>query len=61
VDSLRINKQMSNLKFARATFISKRMELRDIGQKVLWAGAQIAARMAEVRGVNDRLRALFLT
>jgi hypothetical protein len=37
------------------------MELRDIGQKVLWAGAQIAARMAEVRGVNDRLRALFLT
>jgi hypothetical protein len=38
-------------------FTSKGMELRDIG---LWAGAQIAARMAEAREVNNGLRALFL-
>src|SRR5271165_5934731 len=60
VDSLRINKQMSNLKFVRAMFTSKGMKLHDIGQKVLWAGAQIAARVAEAREVNDGLRALFL-
>ena len=41
-------------------FTSKGMELHDIGQKVLWAGAQIAARVAEAREVNDGLRALFL-
>jgi hypothetical protein len=57
VDSLRINKQMSNLKFVRAMFTSNGMELRDMG---LWAGAQSAARVAEARGVNDGLRALFL-
>ena len=28
---------MSNLKFVRAMFTSKGMELRDMGQKVLWA------------------------
>jgi len=41
-------------------FTSKGMKLHDIGQKVLWAGAQIAARVAEAREVNDGLRALFL-
>jgi hypothetical protein len=59
VDSLRINKQMSNLKFVRAMFTSNGMELRDMCQKVLWAEAQIAARVAEAREVNDGLRALF--
>ena len=37
MDSLKINKQMSNLKFVRAMFTSNGMELRDMGQKVLWA------------------------
>jgi hypothetical protein len=31
-----------------------------LGQKVLWVGAQIAARVAKAREVNDGLRALFL-
>jgi hypothetical protein len=41
-------------------FTSKGTELRDMGKKVLRAGAQIAARVAEARDVNDVLRALFL-
>ena len=36
------------------------MELRDVGRRVLWAEAQIEARGAEAREVNDGLRALFL-
>jgi hypothetical protein len=40
-------------------FTSNGMELRDMCQKVLWAEAQIAARVAEAREVNDGLRALF--
>jgi hypothetical protein len=44
VDSLRINKQTSNLKFVRAMLASKEMELYDIGPEVLWTGAQLAAR-----------------
>ena len=40
MDSLRINKQMSNLKFFRAIFTSKGMELGDMGQKVFWAERQ---------------------
>jgi hypothetical protein len=40
-------------------FTSKGMELREMCQKVLWAGAQIAARVAEACELNDGLRALF--
>ena len=55
MDSLRINKQMSNLKFVRAMFTSKGMDC----VRKAWE-AQIAARVAEAREVNDGLRALFL-
>src|SRR5580704_18316176 len=51
---------MSNLKFARAMFTSKGMETARYGPESPPGEAQIAARMAEAREVNDGLRALFL-
>jgi hypothetical protein len=60
VDSLRINKQTSNLKFVRAMLASRGWNCAILGQKVLCVGAQIAARVAKAREVNDGLRALFL-
>ena len=38
VDSLRINKQMSNLEFLRAMFTTNGMELHDIGLKAQVVG-----------------------
>jgi hypothetical protein len=59
VGSLRINKQMSNLKFVRTMFTSKGLELRDMGQKVLWTERR-SRRGRPRREVNNGLRALFL-
>jgi hypothetical protein len=60
VDSLRINKQTSNLKFVRAMLASTEMELHDIGpDRPLDRSADRGA-VAKAREVNDGLRALFL-
>jgi|SRR5271168_4341566 len=59
VDSLRINKQMSNMKFLRTMFTSSGMELREVAQKVPWARAQIA-RVPEAARSTTGLGALLL-
>jgi hypothetical protein len=61
VDPLRVNKQMSHLKFVRAMSTSKRDRTARYGLESPLAGAQIGARVAEARDVNDGLRALFLS
>jgi hypothetical protein len=60
VDSLRINKQTSNLKFVRAMLASTEMELHDIGPDRPRDRSADRGAVAKAREVNDGLRALFL-